>query len=367
MNVFLIAVRNLFGEKGRLFITAGGVAFSVALILVLVGLYQGWSAQMTRFLGSIDTDFWVGQKGSRDASHSISILPLSTKGDLANQALVSEVSQFTGRQAAFKKGDKETHLFLVALDSEKLIKPYGIVEGKAYPADNEIIIDKTAAKESNIKVGDKISLNNTDMTVSGISSGGNIMIYSYAFANQKTTEKVLQFQGFTNYFLVKTSNPSNFQKNLSKEMPNLEIIKKDDFLNNNSDTVRETFLPIIGVLTLIAIMVGVAVIGLTIYTATLEKSREFGVLKAIGYTNGQLFLIGLIQSFISGIIGFLFGVVLAFAIAYLAMQSVPSFIFEISWIEITLVFASTFVMCLIAIFIPLKRLFSIDPANIFKA
>lgn len=65
MPVFLIAFRNLFGEKGRFFITVGGVAFSVILILILLGLYQGWERQMTKFLGAIPTDLWVGQKAAR--------------------------------------------------------------------------------------------------------------------------------------------------------------------------------------------------------------------------------------------------------------------------------------------------------------
>lgn len=60
MHIWTISTRNVLGERGRLAITVGGVAFSVVLILVLVGLYRGWQAQMTRFLGSLDADLWVG-------------------------------------------------------------------------------------------------------------------------------------------------------------------------------------------------------------------------------------------------------------------------------------------------------------------
>ena len=72
-SVFVIAFKNLFKEKGRLLITVGGVTFSVILILLLLGLYAGWSTQVKKFLGGIEAEFWVGSKGSSDLSHGISI------------------------------------------------------------------------------------------------------------------------------------------------------------------------------------------------------------------------------------------------------------------------------------------------------
>ncbi|MBI2305387.1 MAG: hypothetical protein HYU86_11660 [Chloroflexi bacterium] len=53
-----IARRNLFAEKGRLFISIGGVAFAVLLIGILLGLYQGWNDAITGYIRSAGLSCW---------------------------------------------------------------------------------------------------------------------------------------------------------------------------------------------------------------------------------------------------------------------------------------------------------------------
>ena len=118
---------------------------------------------------------------------------------------------------------------------------------------------------------------------------------------------------------------------------------------------------------MIAFAVGIAVIGLTIFTAVIEKSREYGVLKAIGYRNSQLFGIALIQALIAGVIGFALGYALTPLVATLAKVFEPSFIYELGLREISTVFVVTILMSIIASFLPLHRLLRIDPAKVFKA
>src|SRR3990167_8788134 len=108
--MWLIAVRNLFGEKGRLVITIGGVAFAVMLILVLLGLYVGWEHQMTKFLGNISADLWVGQAGSGDMSHRSSMLPANLARELESKSYIKQVSTFIGRQVGVKISGVEKSL-----------------------------------------------------------------------------------------------------------------------------------------------------------------------------------------------------------------------------------------------------------------
>ena len=366
-NSFLIAIRNLFGERGRLVITAGGVAFSVTLILVLLGLYQGWNNQITRFLGSIDADYWVGQQGSRDISHSVSLLPANMESSLRRQPSIDKLNIFVGRQVSFKKNGKEIRVLLVGTKKDGIIKPYKIVKGKEIPDRDEIIIDEITAKQEKLKIGDEIEINGTKLKIVGISSGGNILIYSYAFADLSDTRKILGLSDFTNFFLISSNNRGLLEADLKSVDPNLEIMTKQEFLDNNSAIIKDTFLPIIGVLLLIAVIIGIVVIGLTIYTATIEKSQEYGVLKAIGYSNSALYIIAFLQSMISGIIGLVIGNLLTIVVVWLAKSYVGNFIYEVGARELIAVAVLTLAMAILASLIPLKRLFSIDPANVFKA
>src|SRR3989338_4933007 len=96
--MIFIALKNLFQEKTRLFISIGGVAFSVLLIIILQGLYQGWSNRMGEYIRNLPADLWVGQEGSREMVHSGSILAEADKEKIENIEGVVSVATFSGRQ-----------------------------------------------------------------------------------------------------------------------------------------------------------------------------------------------------------------------------------------------------------------------------
>src|SRR5439155_1586374 len=81
-------------------------------------------------------------------------------------------------------------------------------------------------------------------------------------------------------------------------------------------------------------VVGLAVAGLTIYTATVEKSREYGILKAEGFTNPYLYRVVFEQSMITGALGFLLGAGVTLLLAPFAQDTVPQFVVLVRWADI---------------------------------
>ena len=85
------------------------------------------------------------------------------------------------------------------------------------------------------------------------------------------------------------------------------MITGEDFAQETRDRILSNILPILIVVLIVAFVVGLAVAGLTIYTATVEKSREYGILKAEGFTNPYLYRVVFEQSMVTGVLGFLVG------------------------------------------------------------
>jgi putative ABC transport system permease protein len=125
-------------------------------------------------------------------------------------------------------------------------------------------------------------------------------------------------------------------------------------------------LPILIVVLIVAFIVGLAVAGLTIYTATIEKSREYGILKAEGFTNPYLYRVVFEQSFVTGTLGFLLGAGLTLLVAPFAQDQVPQFVVYVRWQDIVAIAGATILMSLLAAYIPIRRLTSIDPVSVFK-
>jgi len=366
--MFFLARKNLFAEKTRLLISIGGVAFSVLMILVVGGLYRGWQIRITEFVDSVDTNLWVAAKGTGDMSHSISLLPANLRDDLEAVRGVASAEEFIGRTMLFEHDGDESRLMIVGFNPDTgKSGPLRMVSGTKKIRDGEIIVDRAYVQKTDAALGHTITIAGKDLIIRGISTGGNMLVYQYAFVTKETAREVLQLGDFTNYYLVKTVSPELVADRIKDQFPNLTTFTKEEFSEENKKVITETFLPIIGVLLVISFLTGVAIVGLTIYTATVEKSREYGVLKAIGTTNWQLYKVILAQSFMAGAIGSVFGMILAFGVSFLAEYVVAGFITTILPIDLALVFGAAMGMAFLGAWIPTRRIAKIDPALVFKA
>jgi len=366
-----IARRNLLAEKTRLLISIGGVAFSVMLILILWGLYQGFNLVATAYIVSTPADIWVSQEGTSDMFHGISLLPTTDRNKIRSMSGVSYAHRLVGRQVSAEVKGRDLHVYLMGYDTKNDVGgPIRMVEGSPQPEEGQIIVDKVFARNNGLKMGDTLTILDEDLQIVGISEKGNVMLYQYAFISMDQAIRLLGMSGLSNFYLVGLENGADSQEvsqRIRDKIAGAEAWTKSEWMDGNRKMIEDTFLPVIMVLLVIGFMVGVAVIGLTIYTATVEQSREYGVLKAIGATNWKLYGIVFEQSILSGLLGFILGGVLALAINQVAEDIAPIFVTDLGLRDLFGVLIVSMVMSLVASYVPVRRVISIDPAMVFRA
>ncbi|MGZ4388343.1 MAG: ABC transporter permease, partial [Gaiellaceae bacterium] len=152
-----------------------------------------------------------------------------------------------------------------------------------------------------------------------------------------------------------------------RTIPGVETHTADEFATSFANRVNSGFLAVVGVLVAIGFVVGGAVIALTTYTATVERAREYGVLKAIGASASFLYRVVVRQSLIVGLGGSLVGIAAAAASASLIRRGVPEFITVLRWQDVAGVFAVALVTAVGAAWVPARRIDRIDPAEVFRA
>lgn len=364
-----IALRNLFGEKTRFIISIGGVAFSVMLILTIVSLFRGWQIRSTQYIREIDTDIYVTQHGSSDITSSASIIPITIKDQIEEIEGVTEVNRFIGRPLQFKIKDRDVNAYLVGYDTKrKIAGPTNIIKGKADPGKDEIVMDKVLMTNNHLSVGDYVEIFDRPFKIIGVAEGANMFVFQFSFINQEEAKEVFKMEKLATFFLVKTKE-GEIQNVIDKinKIDGLEAMTKPDFVERNKKILNEVFIPIISVLVLISVLVGIAVIGLTIYTATVEKAREFGVLKALGASNTQIYRIIFEQSMVSGVVGYFVGVASTYFILWLIPIYVPVFVTVTLGSDLAWVFGVSIIMSIVASYTPVRRIVKIDPALVFNS
>ena len=170
-------------------------------------------------------------------------------------------------------------------------------------------------------------------------------------------------------FVVKLNDSSKrdlIANRVEVAAPGVQMITGEDFAQETRDRILSNILPILIVVLIVAFVVGLAVAGLTIYTATVEKSREYGILKAEGFTNSYLYRVVFEQSMVTGVLGFLLGAGVTVLLAPFAQDTVPQFVVWVRWQDILGIAGATLLMALVAAYIPVRRLAHIDPVMVFK-
>ena len=348
---------------------------------------------MGSYVANVDADVWVLQLGTTDMFHSYSLVSKALGTNVREVPGVTDVIPFVGRRVRFELKGEEQTMYLTGVDPARPVNdPRELLKGSLAPRDGEIIIDSVFAQRESVELGDILTINNHDLRVSGIAKGGNMVVFQYAFTSLAEAERVLHLgappeapgspqvgeagyeppvtdPNVANYLMIQTE-PGREQEvadELTRRLPDQAIKTREKFSDDNSKFIKESFLPIIYVLTLVGFLTGIAVIGLTIYTATAEKSQEYGVLKAIGASNWQLFGIVLQQSLISALVGYALGLLAAYVLGPVIEGFEPAFVTLFLQRDVLLILAASVLMSILASYVPLRALVRIDPAKVFRA
>jgi putative ABC transport system permease protein len=361
-----IARRNLLAEKGRLAISVAGVTFAVVLILVVLSLYRGWSG-VGGIIEEIPADVWIVQQGTTDPFHSVSLLNEDLAPELAGVDGVRSVNVAFARTMSAEVKGEDTPAFLMSLERPSTVTPG---ETAFFPPPGTASVDKAFAMKHGVGAGDAIRLNEREIEIGRVFEGGNAIMFQFIFVAAEDARDIFGVPGTVNYFLLRLDDPGSSESvaaRINADYPQVDTFTGPEFAAAIRREIREGFLPMVGVIVIIGFVIGVAVIGLTTYTATVEKSRDFGVMKAVGASGRFLYRIVVVQSLLVGLAGFALGMGATVLVSIFAEEAVPEFVTELRWSDALGVFAATLVMAGLASFLPAARVDRIDPALVFRA
>ncbi len=363
-----VARRNLFAEKGRFAISVAGVGFAVLLVLIVLALYRGFSHSGETFT-ELPGELWAVQQGTTDPFHSMSLVPRAELEQVASVEGVAAVVPVLSRSMSFDADGAESDARFMALDVPATLDLAPEVRERYIPEEGSIVIDKTLSRKTGLGRGDAITVGGESLTVDHVAARGAEALLQFAFVSYADAERTFGVNDLANYGMI-VLEPGADERTVAAEIASqtgLTVFTSSEFASAIRKEIDESFLPVITILLGIGFVVGAAVVGLTIYTATIERTREFGVMKAVGASGGYLYRIVLSQSAMLVAAGFVIGLGAAIGVAELATEAVPEFVTDFRWFDVAAVLAASVVMAFVASLIPVRRINGIDPAMVFRA
>ena len=363
----LLARRNLFRDRTRFMLSVLGVAVSIGLILLLAGYRSGVYRQASAYLDNTPGSIVVAERGIRDFLGTSSVLPPDARDAVEATPGVARVIPVVAQFVIFERHDRKDGFFLIGFDPAAGGGPWRLVGGREPRADNELVIDRTTARQHDIAIGDEVTLLDRNAAVVGLSDETTFWAGSIAFARVTTLESLARAPGLRSFLLVTPeagTSPEALRDRLT--IPGTEVLLKSDVIANDRKLMARVYDAPIGLMVAIAFVVGVLVVGLVIYTATIERRREYGALKAIGARNRTLYRVVTTQAFIAAAAGAVGGVALGYGAGAALMAWRPQFRVDIEPAAVGLVLVASLAMAVLAALIPALAVARLEPAEVFR-
>lgn len=364
----LLAYHNLFQDKVRSILSLVGVGLAIMLILILNGFLIGIDRVASTYLDHAPGSVVVARKGVRNFITSSSLLPLSTADAVRSTAGVTKVTPILTQPVSFDLHGQKQFVEMIGYDSRLGGGPWNLVEGREPRTDDEMVLDRVLAKLHAIGLGDKLPVLNRTFTVVGLSADTSTWMMSFMFVRQTAAESLLLAPGATGFLLVTPANGISAEtvRDRLSTLPGTQALLKSELIANDIALLNRTYRAPLQLMVTIALLVGVLVVGLIIYASTIERQREYGVLKAIGAHNTMLYRVVITQAGLVAIAGSMLGVGLALGVAQLIMTLRPQFLIVIEPVATLEALAAGLAIAGLSALFPARLLARLAPADVFR-
>jgi len=173
----------------------------------------------------------------------------------------------------------------------------------------------------------------------------------------------------TSYIVAKLKDPATLQnvvRTLRAELPDNDVYSQEGFIRRAVLywTVQTGMGMAFFLTAMLAVLIGGAIVGQTIYAGNMEHLRDYGTLKAMGARNRDINLVILSQAAVSAILGFTLGVgVTLFMRGGVVGAGVPM---VVPWQLFAALFVIIVLVCLGAAYFSVRKVKTLDPVMVFR-
>lgn len=307
-----MAARNLFRRRTRTLLTMVGIGISVAVIVALQGIVDGFVAQFETMMGG------GGQADLMAVEADISDMEYSSIDEQVGKKLVTVpgIKYVSGLVFGFISDPKMTYLIIWGYHpGEYAIRQFKIVEGEPLSANRQIILGKTAAETMGKKVGQTIKILNSNFRIVGIYETGTGFLDISGVISLREAQQLFKKPRQVGWYLIKLEDPKKADQvmaYLETNFPEISVSRTSELTEALPDF--KTTQTMETAISLLAAVVGGLGMMNTVFMSVFERTREIGTLRALGWRRRQVLGLilqeSLLLSLVSGVVGIIGGVLL---------------------------------------------------------
>ena len=298
MSIYKLSLKNFKRRKLRSALTMLGIVIGVTALISLIGIGTGMTSYMKEQTDSIMGDVTITNSSGGSGFTG------STGDIFLNSNAVSQIEKMPQLYDIKKETQFSTELnnmpvVVMGTSDWNQIKINGTTG---------VVISKTVADAFNYKIGSNITLKSQKMAVTGITNegdqGSGFIFLDVDKALPMNNNKVSSITANTK------GDPSAVKNQIEGSINGTSALTKND-VSNQIDGIMQTVTLFVGAIASVALLVGVISIVNIMLVNVSERTREIGVLKAIGFKNKEILSSILTEAGFLGFLSAIVGVIVA--------------------------------------------------------
>jgi len=328
MKFFILAYKNLKRRKSRSFLTIGGVAVAVAVLVCLLGFNAGYQEALNSDINNMGYQVVVTAKGCPyeaatmilNGEAGLRFIDEDIYLQIISDPDIDKITPLLAQlvydpEKMYGKGGFTNYLGIE--ESYMQLKPnVEFVTGEWFSGNdvNEAILGYEAAESEKKSIGDRISIpgKDTSFTIVGVFKRTATQEDGTVFFPLKTTQRIFDIEGKLTGIGIKLKQIeklSEFEERLYP-IASIQVISMNQVKRTILNLVNSAKILIMSV-AFIAIFVAIIGVINTILMSVLERTQEIGIMKAIGASRMGIFKLIWIETLIICTLGGICGSIIA--------------------------------------------------------
>ena len=306
LTLFRMTTRNLYRRRMRTTLTAVGVAMGVVAIVAFAAVANGMWDAVNVGIHFDDADLIVLQSGV--AADIFSLLDEKETGEALRA--VPGVARATPALWHVLPIEGQPFVLMLGARLEDLrARERNLVAGRAPAADNEVTIGTIASRVLEKGVGDKLDIFGDEYDIVGVYQSGMVFFDGAIAISLPRLQELAGKEGRVTVFQIHVEpgvEPAVVSERIENACPDVAAIGEAAEYKK-VDQGLEIMRDMVWIVSLVAIIIGSVIITNTMWMSVLERTREIGVLRAVGWSRRRIVLMIVLEAAGVGVIACVIG------------------------------------------------------------